>query len=183
MTQQTTTDLQALLAEVFEFSTVDIEANRAGEFSAAQRERMTAKHHANSRFAWVAFAIIFGLALPGFSAEMNRTGKLGVNTMMAFLGLTTFFGVIVWGGIRYYRHQLRRTLREGTVHSARGNIRIVGERGEKLTHWFFCVGNQRFPIERSDHRIRLQQSGVAGRSATVYYAAPWRGLLCVVLDA
>ena len=97
MTQQTTTDLQALLAEVFEFSTVDIEANRAGEFSAAQRERMTAKHHANSRFAWVAFAIIFGLALLGFSAEMNRTGKLGVNTMMAFLGLTTFFGVIVWG--------------------------------------------------------------------------------------
>ncbi len=183
MTQQTTTDLQALLAEVFEFSTADIEANRAGEFSAAQRERMTAKHDANSRFAWVAFAIIFGLALLGFSAEMNRTGKLGGNAMLTFFGLTTFFGVIVWGSIRYYRHQLRRTLREGTVHSVRGSIQIVGERAEKSWDWFFYVGDQRFPIERADHRIRLQQSGIAGRSATVYYAAPWRGLLCVVLDA
>ncbi len=183
MTQNEMSNLQAILAKVFEFSPTDIADNRRGKLSAAQRERITAKHYANSRFAWVAFAIIFWLGLLGFSAEMMRTGNMGVKSLLMYFGATAFFGLIVWAFILHYRHQMKRTLREGNVHSVRGKIQIIGERGEKLTHWYFCVGNQRFEIDRSDHRILLQQSGVAGREAIMYFSAPWHGLLSVVLRA
>ena len=182
MTQNETANLQALLAEIFAFSPADIAANRMGKLSAAQRERMAAKHHANARFAWVAFAIIFGLGLLGFSAEMLRTGNLGVKSLLMYLGLVALFGSIVWAFILYYRHQMKRTLREGNVYSVSGEIQIVGERIEKLTHWYFCVDNQRFEIDRSDHRILLQQCGVAGREAIAYFSAPWHDLLSVVLQ-
>ncbi len=177
-----TANLQAILAEVFAFSPEDVAANRMGKLSATQRERMAAKHHANSRFAWVAFAIIFGLGLLGFSAEMMRTGNLGAKSLLMYSGLAALFGLIVWGFILYYRRQLKRTLREGNVYAVRGEIQIIMERGEKLMHWYFCVGNQRFEIDRSDHRILLQQCGVAGREAIVYFSAPWHGLLSVVLQ-
>ena len=182
MSQNETANLQTILAEIFAFSSEDIAANRMGKLSAAQRERMAAKHYANSRSAWMAFAIIFGLGLLGFSAEMMRTGNLGVQSLLTYLGLAALFGLIVWGFIFYYRRQLKRTLREGAVHSVRGEIQIVMERGEKLMHWYFCVGNQRFEIDRADHRILLQQCGVAGRESIVYFSAPWHGLLSVVLQ-
>lgn len=182
MSQNDTANLQAILAEVFAFSPEDIAANRMGQLSAAQRERIPAKHQANARFAWVAFAIIFGLGLLGFSAEMLRTGNLGAKSLLTYFGLVALFGSIVWAFILYYRHQMKRTLREGNVYSVRGQIQIIAERGEKLTHWYFCVGNQRFPIDRSNHRILLQQCGVAGRKAIVYFSAPWHDLLSVVLQ-
>ncbi|NEX19528.1 hypothetical protein G3480_04235 [Thiorhodococcus mannitoliphagus] len=183
MTQDERPDQQAILAEVFEFSPADIEANRMGKISAAQKARITGKHYANSRFAWIAFAIIFGLGLLGFSAEMIRTENMGVKSLLIYSGFTAFFALIVWAFILYYRHQMNRTLRERKVQSVTGKIRIIGERGEKLTHWYFCVGNLRFHIERSDHRILLQESGVEGWAARVYFSAPWHGLLSVVLQA
>lgn len=175
--------LQALLAEVFEFSPTDIAANRTGKISRAQRARMARKHYANSRLAWVSFAIIFGLGLLGASAEMIRLGHFGANFLQVYFGVTALFGLIVWAFVLHSRHRMRRTLREGNVRSARGSIQIIGVRVEKLTHWYFCVGNHRFEIDRSDHRILLQQSGVAGREGTVHFSVPWKDLLSVVLSA
>ena len=51
MIQNEGSDLQAILAEVFEFSPADILANRMGEISAAHKARITKTHYANSRAA------------------------------------------------------------------------------------------------------------------------------------
>ncbi|MEL7494018.1 MAG: hypothetical protein AAGJ95_08655 [Cyanobacteria bacterium J06554_11] len=99
MAQNEMSNLQAVLAEVFEFSQADIAANRKGQLSAAQRERITHKHYANSRFAWELFFIIFGLGLLGFSAEMIRTGNMGMKSLLTYFGVTAFFGLIVWAFI------------------------------------------------------------------------------------
>ena len=183
MTQNEITDLQAMLAEIFEFLPEDIAANRTGKLSIAQRERITSKHYANSRLAWGAFTIIFGLGLLGFSAEMIRIGNMGVKALLMYFGVTAFFGLVVWAFILYYRDQMKRTLEEGRAEFVQGKIRIIGERGEKLMHWYFCIGNQRFEIDRYDHRVLLQESGVVGREAGVYFSTPWHGLLSVVLQA
>jgi hypothetical protein len=176
-------NLQAALAEVFEFSPADIAANRQGRLSAAQRERITSKHYADSRLAWVVFAIIFGLGLIGFSAEMIRTENMGAKSLLIYFGVTAFFGSIVWTFILYYRHQLKRTLREGNAQPVKGKIQLTTERSERLLQRYFWVGNQRFRIDRYDHFVLLQQSGVAGREAILYVSAPWRGPLSVVVQA
>jgi hypothetical protein len=183
MAQNEISNQQAILAEVFGFSPEDIAANRTGKISPAQRARITSKHYANSRFAWVVFAAVFGLGLLGFSAEMIRTENMGVKTLLLYLGVTACFGLIVWVFILYHRHRMKRTLRKGKVQSVKGTIRITGEQREKLTHWYVCVGDHRFEIDRSDHRILLQQSGVGGREAWAYFSVPWRGLLSIVVQA
>ena len=183
MAQNEMSHLQAVLAEVFEFSQADIAANRKGQLSAAQRERITNKHYANSRFAWELFFIIFGLGLLGFSAEMIRTGNMGMKSLLTYFGVTAFFGLIVWAFILYYRHQMKRTLRQGSAQPVEGKIQLVTERGERMQSRYFCIGNHRFRIDRYKHFVALQQSGVAGRKATMYVSSPWHSLLCVILQA
>ena len=80
MIQNEITNLQAILAEVFEFSPADIAANRTGEISTAQKARITSTYYANSRVAWELFFIIFGLGLLGLSTEMIRNGYMGVKS-------------------------------------------------------------------------------------------------------
>jgi hypothetical protein len=183
MAQNEMSNLQAILTKVFVFSPADIAANRTGRISAAQKARITSKHYANSRFAWVAFAIIFGLGLIGGSADMIRTGNMGVKFLLMYFGVTAFFGLIVWAFILYYRHQMKCTLREGSVQSVKGKIQLITERAERTTLRYFCVGNHRFKIDRYDHFVLLQQSDVAGLEARVYFSAPWQELLSVVLQA
>jgi hypothetical protein len=183
MTQNEMSNLQAILAEVFEFSPADIAANRMGEISAAQRERITNKHYANCRVAWEVFVIIFGLGLLGFSAEMIRTGNMGMRSLLTYFGVTAFFGLIVWAFILYYRYQLKRTLREGSARPVEGKIQLITERSERMQSRYFCVGNHRFRLDQYKHFVTLQQSGVAGRKAIMYVASPWHGLLSVVLQA
>ena len=181
--QHEMSNLQDILAQVFDFSPADIAANRAGKISAAQKERITRKHYANSRLAWVLFGIFFGLGLFGFSAEMIRTGNIDGEFLLRYLGVTAFFGLIVWAFILYYRHRMKRTLREGSVQPVKGTIHVITERHERVRTRYFYVGNHRFRIERYSDFVSLQQSGVAGREAVMYVSAPWRDLLSVVLQA
>ena len=180
--ERSDSDGQALLAAVFDFSSSDIAANRAGSFSQEQKQRMLSTHHRNSRFAWIAFGLIFGLGLVGFSAETIRNDEMGAESLLAYFALTAFFGGVVWMGILYFRRQMKRTLGKGKVKSVQGTIQVVGMRIEKLTHWYFCVGNRKFRIDRSDHRVRLQQSDLVGRDALVFYSSPWKGVLSVVVE-
>ena len=181
MTQNEISNLQAILAEVFEFSPADIAANRRGEISAAQKARITSNHYANTRIIWELFTIIFGLGLLGFSAEMIRTGNMGVKSLLTYFGVTAFFGLIVWAFISYYRYQIKRTLRAGSAQPVEGKIRLITERREKTQSRYFCVGNHRFSIDRYKHFIALQQSGIAGRKAIMYVSSPWHGLLLSVV--
>lgn len=183
MSQNEISNLQAILAEIFEFSSVDIAANRTGEISTAQKARITNTHYANSRTAWELFFIIFGLGLLGFSAEMIRTGNMGVKSLLTYFGVTAFFGLIVWAFILYYRHQMKRTLQKGSVQRVEGKIQLIIERSEKMQSRYFCVGNHRFRIDNYKHFVVLQKSGVAGRKAIMYVSFPWHGLLSVVLQA
>ena len=183
MIQNEGSDLQAILAEVFEFSPADILANRTGEISAAQKARITKTHYANSRAAWELFFIIFGLGLLGFSAEMIRRGNMGVKALLTYFGVTAFFGLIVWAFIFYYRHQMKRTLREGRAQLVEGTIQLITERGEKTQSRYFCVDNHRFRIDEYKHFVALQQSGVTGRKVIAYVSSPWHDLLSVVLQA
>jgi hypothetical protein len=182
MAQHDISHLQALLAEVFEFSPADIAANRRGEISAAQKARITSSHDASRRVAWEIFTIIFGLGLLGFSAEMIRTGNMGVKSLLTYFGVTAFFGLIVRAFILYYRHQIKQTLREGTAQPVEGNIQLITERGERMQSRYFCVGTHRFRIDNYQHFAVLQQSGVAGHKAVMYVSSPWHGLLSVVLQ-
>ncbi|NEQ42131.1 MAG: hypothetical protein F6K00_00640 [Leptolyngbya sp. SIOISBB] len=182
MIQNERSNLQAILAEVFEFSPADIAANRAGEISAAQKARITNTHYANSRAAWELFFIIFGLGLLGFSAEMIRTENMGVKSLLTYFGVTAFLGLIVWAFILYYRHQMKRTLRAGSAQLVEGTIQLITERGEKTQSRYFCVCNHRFRIDKYEHFVVLQQSGVAGRQVIAYVSSPWHDLLSVILQ-
>ena len=183
MIQNERSNLQAILAEVFEFSPADIAANRTGEISAAQKARITKTQYANSRAAWELFFIIFGLGLLGFSAEMIRTENMGVKSLLTYFGVTAFFGLIVWAFILYYQHQMKRTLREGSAQLVEGTIQLITERGEKTQIRYFCICNHRFRIDEYKHFVALQQSGVAGQKAIAYVSSPWHDLLSVVLQA
>ena len=183
MVQNDISSLQAVLAEVFGFSSADIVANRKGELSLTQRERITSKHYADCRFAWILFAIIFGLGLLGFSAEMIRTENMNGRSLLTYFGVTAFFGLILWAFILYYRWQMKRTLREGNVQLVEGNIHLITERVEKTQVRYFCIGRHRFRIDKYRHFVLLQQSGIAGREAILYVSAPWRSVLSVVLRA
>ena len=179
--QQDTSEQQAVLAELFEFAPADIDANRRGELSVAQKERIKSKHYANSRIAWIIFAIIFGLGLFGFSAEMIRIGRAEIASWLIYLGVMGFWALVVWGVIQYFRYQMNRTLQDGTVQQVNGKIHLFTERGERMMHRYFSVGKHRFRIDNYPHFNLLQQSGVAGREATLYIAKPAGSLLSVQL--
>jgi hypothetical protein len=83
MNQNETFDPQAILAEVFEFSPADIAANRKGNLSAAQKARMTRKHHADARAARNIFVIVFVMGFLGFSVEMIRIGNMSVRSSVS----------------------------------------------------------------------------------------------------
>ena len=174
-------DLQALLADVFEFSEQDIAANQSGRMTPDQWERMVTKHYANIRLAWVALAVIFGIGFIGFFAEMVRLGTMDAFAVQVFLGMAVLFCTITGLGIMYFRRQLKWTLANNDVQTVSGTIAIIAVRVEKLITWYFCVGHVRFRIEQGRHRIQLQQSGIEGRQATAYYSAPWHDLLSVRL--
>lgn len=174
-------NLQALLAKTFEFSEQDIAANQSGRMTPNQWERMVTKHYANTRLAWVALAVIFGIGFIGFFAEMVRLGTLDAFAMQVFLGMAVLFCAITGLGVVYYRRQLKRTLIKNDVQTVSGAIAIIAVRVEKLITWYFCVGQVRFRIEKARHRIQLQQSGIEGRQATAYYSTPWVEVLSVQL--
>ncbi|MEM7737783.1 MAG: hypothetical protein AAF267_18550, partial [Deinococcota bacterium] len=182
MNQNETSDPQAVLAEVFEFSAADIAANSRGNLSAAQKARMTRKHHADARAARSIFVIIFGLGLLGFSAEMIRIGNMGVRSVLTYFLVMAFFGFIAWGFILHNRHQLSCTLREGNAQPVKGEIQLITKRSERAQVRYFCVGSHRFRIDGYLHFVLLQNSGVAGREAIVYVSAPWYSVLSVVLQ-
>ncbi|MEL7505155.1 MAG: hypothetical protein AAFN18_22105, partial [Cyanobacteria bacterium J06554_6] len=102
---------------------------------------------------------------------------------LTYFGVTAFFGLIVWAFIFYYRHQMKRTVRQGSAQRVEGKIQLVTERGERMQSRYFCVGNHRFRIDRYKHFVVLQQSGVTGRQAIMYVSSPRHGLLSVVLQA
>jgi uncharacterized membrane protein YcjF (UPF0283 family) len=128
-------ELQALLEKVFDFSIEDVRANRNAKMSEAQKALISQKHYANSRFAWIAFSIIFGLGLIGGSIDIIRSEKDWVEFLQIYLGVTIFFAVVVLGFISYYRRQISMMMREGGVLEVKGKIEIVGVRGEKLMNW------------------------------------------------
>lgn len=176
-------DRQAVLARVFEFSPTDITANCMGLISDAQKARMTHTHDANCRTAWVIFALIFGLGFLGFSADMMRSGNLGVESLLMYFWFTASFGLMVWAFILYYRHQLQRTLRQGSVQPVVGQIRLLTERSEGTQSRYFCVGSHKFRIGNYTDWATLQKSGLAGREVTLYVSYPKRSVLSVLLQA
>lgn len=183
MNQNERSDRQAILAEIFEFSPADIAANRRGEISVAQKERIASTHYADSRAAWELFFLIFGLGLLGFSADMIRTGNMGVRSLLTYFGVTAFFALIVWAFIRYNRHKMTRTFWEGSVQVVEGEIQLITERSEKIQHRYFCIGHHRFRIDEYKKFVALQKSGVVGQRAIMYVSYPWHSLLSVVLQA
>ncbi|WP_037226147.1 hypothetical protein [Rhodopirellula baltica] len=172
---------QAVLETVFGFSQADLAANQAGELSAAQKERVASTHFANSRLAWVAFSIVFGVAFLGFCAEMLRTGRFGTQSVSTYIGVTVFFGLILWGLVLHRRLQMRRTLREGKTYPVKGKIQLFTMRHEKLLHRYFCIDDHRFQIERYSHFELLQQSGLAGQEAIMYVSTPRKAVQSVEL--
>lgn len=176
-------DLQAVLARIFEFSPADITANRLGMISDAQKARITQTHDVNCRMAWEIFALVFGLGFLGFSADMIRTGNLGVESLLIYFWLTAFFGLIVWACILYHQHQLQQTLRQGSVQPVVGHIRLLTERSERMQSRYFCVGSHKFRIDHYADFATLQKSGIAGREAMLYISSPKRSLLSVALQA
>ena len=183
MSQSPSSDPQSVLQHVFAFSADDVAANRKGEIAPVQASRITDRLDANSRFAWVVFAIVFGLGLFGFLTAMLRQGRFNQTFLLWYLGITLLSALVMWVVNLRNRHRMNRMLREGKVDCARGKIQIVAKRGEKLTHWYFCVGSQCFAIERADYRILLQRSGVEGKEAVVYFLSPSVGVLSVDLHS
>ncbi|QEG02619.1 hypothetical protein Mal15_67400 [Stieleria maiorica] len=172
---------QTALATVFGFSQADLAANQSGELSVAQKERISRTHDANSRFAWVAFSIVFGVAFLGFGADMIRTGNFGTKSLSAYVGVTVFFGLILCGFTLHYRHQMKRTLRDGRTYPVKGKIQLFTMRKEKLMHRYFCIDDHRFQIERYDHFELLKQSGLAGQEAIMYVSTPRKAVQSVEL--
>ncbi|MFG0268138.1 MAG: hypothetical protein ACF8AM_23725 [Rhodopirellula sp. JB055] len=172
---------QAALETVFGFSQADLAANRSGELSAAQKDRISKAHDANSRLAWVAFSIVFGVAFLGFCAEMLRTSAFGVRSLSAYVGVTVFFGLILWGFILSHRYKMKRTLRDGKTFSVKGKIQLFTMRHEKLLHRYFCIDGHRFQIERYSHFALLKQSGLAGQEAIMYVSTPRKAVQSVEL--
>lgn len=181
MSQHETSDLQVLLAEVFEFSQADIVANRRRELSAAQRARVAHKHHADAHFVRGIFVTIFGVGLLGFSADRIRSEDMNVRSLLTYLGVTAFFGCIVASSVLFNRYRLNRTLREGSVQPVEGKIQLITKRDGRLFIRYFCVGGQRFKINNYAHFTLLEKSGIAGQEAIMYVSAPWRSVLSVVL--
>ncbi|EMI56155.1 hypothetical protein [Rhodopirellula sallentina] len=172
---------QAVLETVFGFSQSDLVANQSGELSAAQKKRVSSKHYANSRFAWVAFTVIFGVGFLGFCADMLRTGTFGIHSLSVYVGVTVFFGLILWGFILYYRNQMKRTLWDGKIFPVKGRIQLFTMRHEKLLHRYFGVDDHRFQIERYDYFELLRQSGLAGQEAIMYVSTPRKAIQSVEL--
>ncbi|MFG0287413.1 MAG: hypothetical protein ACF8CQ_04525 [Rhodopirellula sp. JB044] len=174
---------RAVLETVFGFSQSDLVANQSGELSAAQKERVSSKHYANSRFAWVAFSIIFAFGFLGFCADMLRTGAFGMKPLLAYAGVTGLFGLILWGFILHHRNQMKRTLRDGRTYPVKGRIQLFTMRNEKLLHRYICIDDHRFQIERYDYFELLQQAGFTGQEAIMYVSTPRKAVQSVELIA
>lgn len=168
-----------VLAQAFNFSPEDVAANRAGNLTAAQMERITHKHHKTTRMVWVLFGSIFGVGLLGFSASMIHSENFGVKTMLIFVGVTVFFGMIAWAFILFNRYLMKRTFQEGSVHSVKGKFWLIAERNERSIVRYVAVGKYRFRIDRYSDFDLLQKSGIVGQEVIMYISAPWRGLLSV----
>ncbi|MCD0461410.1 hypothetical protein [Roseiconus lacunae] len=172
---------QAALATVFGFSQADLAVNRSGELSNTQREKLASTHFANTRFAWIAFSIVFGVGFLGFCADTLRTGTFGTKTLSVYAGVLVFFGLILWGFTAYYRYQMKRTLLDGRTFAVKGKIQLFTRRNEKLMHRYFCVNDHQFQIERYDHFKLLQEAGLAGQEAILYVSTPRKAVLSVEL--
>ncbi|WP_146438452.1 hypothetical protein [Crateriforma conspicua] len=172
---------QAALETVFGFSQDDLAVNRSGELSATQKDQIARAHYANSRFAWIAFLIVFGVAFFGFCADMLRRDTFGVRALAAYAGVTMLFALILWGFILYHRNQMKRTLRDGRTFPVKGKIQLYTKRSEKLMHRYFCIGDHPFQVERYDHFVLLQESGLAGQEAIMYVSTPRKAVQSVDL--
>ncbi len=181
MTHSETESLQTLLAQVFEFSEDDLRSNRTGRRSAAQDARITRQLRGTVRFVWIAFGLIFVVGLVAFMLDRMRADHLTLDAILTFLALTVFLALVV--GFFLWRHvkRVQIALKAGKVCTVKGEIRLESEHSERLRHWYICVADQCFPLERGDHRMQLQQSGVCGQPACLYYLMPSHQLLSLEL--
>jgi hypothetical protein len=74
-----------VLCQVFEFTEADIAANRDGELSEAQKQRMERKHLDDSRMAWIGLLIF---AVIGFFGSTAAAVNEGIPLLQMWVGLT-----------------------------------------------------------------------------------------------
>ena len=165
------------LCQVFEFTDADIAANRNGELSDAQKQRMERKHHDDSRMTWIGLLIF---AVIGFFGSTAAAVNEGIPLLQMWGGLTitiVCIGAVLLIVLMYNRAQMYHTIRDGALHKVRGRIQLIRE-GHKPTSYYFCVGSQRFTIFERDHFL-LNQAEVTNYEVVVYYTTRWRTILSI----
>ena len=179
MEKKQDSSVKDVLCEVFEFTEADITANRNGELSEAQKQRMERKHYDDSRMVWIGLLIF---AVIGFFGSSAAAVNEGIPLLHMWGGLSIsmiFIGAFLWLILIYNRAQMYRTIRDGALHEVRGRIHLIRE-GYKPTSYYFCVDSQRFTIFERDHFL-LNQAEVANHEVVVYYTTRWRTVLSIDL--
>ena len=172
---------QSTLADTLGFSQEDLESNRSGGLSADQRDRIIAKNNKNSRFAWIATALLLGIGLFGMSVEVIRSGDADGQALAVYAGVNVAIIAVVRATIGRVRMKMRRALEADVVGVVEGKIRVITVRGEKLMIRYFCVGAHRFQVQRHRDYITLKNLGVDGHEATAFVLTGRHELLSVEL--
>lgn len=179
MKKKKTNPVEDVVCQVFEFTDADIAANRNGEMSEAQKQRMERKHHEDTRMAWMGLLVFSAIGLIGSSAAALHEG-IPLLEMWGGLTITiVFIGAILAIIITYNRVQMYRTIRDGALQKVRGRVQLIRE-GHKPTSYYFCVGSQRFSILQRDYFL-LNQADVVNHAVIVYYTTRWRTILSIDL--
>ncbi|MBI1297848.1 hypothetical protein GC175_23175 [bacterium] len=173
--------LQDLLQDLFRFNQADLRANRRGNISEAQKQRMDEKHEDDARLT---YGGLIAILLIGYAGSGAAALQGGLSIWEMWRGVTVSLLVLflfAWILLHFNGMKMRRTLREGAVKQVSGPMRLIREGGKSRSH-YFAVGPQRFEITEFEY-FRLKQHPLDGRQATVYYALPWRRVLSVALQS
>jgi hypothetical protein len=172
---------QAALASVFEFSVEDLSSNQLGRISAEQKTRMQQNNTSNNRFAWGAFATIFGIGFLGFSAAIIQNDEMGIDALPWYFVAVGFFALILWANILFHQYRLKRTHEKGIARAVSGTISLYSKRVERTTNYYFAINGQRFQIEQFKQFDAMKKEELAGQEATMYISSPWKSILSVEL--
>lgn len=179
MKKKKTDRVKNTLCQVFEFTEDDVAANRNGEISGAQQQRMERKHHDDTRMAWIGLVIFALIGLFGSGAAAVQEGIPLLEMWTGLVITVAFIGAVLWIILMYNRFQMYRTIRDGALRKVRGTIQLARE-GHKPTSYYFCVGTQKFSILQREYAL-LDRSDVANHEAVVYYTTRWRTILSIDL--
>lgn len=159
------------LMQAFGFSPADVISNRHGELTAAQRERLDAKHRDYFRKGNLTILLMWGgftLLIVGSLVLQGAPPQDMEILPYALLGLTVFFGA-AWLIARFHARNLTRqrfTFAEG---QARTKTRKYYRYGREIHAYELRIGRHKFNLLSQDE-LSAFEDGVTYRVYYVPYA-------------